>query len=239
MSIEIAFPDADRLPHVYTEREQRLFAEELLAMQEYITQRTEGLCLTAGTLDADREDLASYFRSIRASIADDFANASYARWWQLVELVSPGIFGIESEEEGGNYDITPLARHSRVSGRIVGMQLGLYPETVKSSEEQRRESTHDDDGDTKLVASVVVLLREAKIRDVNAKTGDTVRELELDDGTIEIPLCYGCDALKMKLKPVEHFAHEVDLSVPENDSFPHELVGAAATTILDLDADRI
>ena len=114
-------------------------------------------------LATDGEELARYLSKLEAEVSRDITNARYARIGQTIELRNPAMVAITSGEEGQrSFDVLTIDQESRITGKILGAYVNLYPEQIEEDD-----SVEDD----VLVPTVALRLRDVVIFDVDKDTG--------------------------------------------------------------------
>ena len=215
MAIDIWFPDAERVPMPFSEREKSHFVAELKGFQAYVAEESKGLKIHVSDLATDGEELARYLSKLEAEVSRDITNARYARIGQTIELRNPAMVAITSgEEEQRSFDVLTLGERSRITGKILGAFVNLYPEEIEEDD-----SVEDD----VLVPTVALRLRDVVIFDVDKDTGEILSSESLDDGEVEIPLCYGVSGLGIIPNPTVHRSGTVDLSSDVVDAYLTDL----------------
>ena len=215
MAIDIWFPDAERVPTSFSERDKSHFVAELEGFQAYVAEESKGLKIRVSDLATDGEDLARYLSKLEAYISRDITNARYARIGQTIELQNPAMVAITSGEEGQrSFDVLTIDQESRITGKILGAYVNLYPEQIEEDD------SVDDDV---LVPTVTIRLSDAAIADIDTDTGEVLVSEALDNNGVEVPLCYGVSGVNMLPNQAVHYSRTVDLSSDVVDTYPRDL----------------
>ena len=118
------------------------------------------------------------------------------------------------EEEQRSFDVLTLGERSRITGKILGAFVNLYPEEIEEDD------SVDDDV---LVPTVTIRLCDAEIADIDADTGEVLASEALDNNGVEVPLCYGVSGLRIIPNPTVHRSRTVDLSSDVVDAYLTDL----------------